>query len=193
MRQSLDEDRPQDAGQEQGLDHGLILSRVLGLQRGLQGRSRRQRKREDKIPGMKLKKRGDVSVKPSKKTLALRLLRKQRHVNGKSTNSEGNIGIETPVVEHQALNHVASAFFLMIADCCIKATMGESWPLLEGMFQILQPTTSREPSSIVASSAMAVDSLENLVLRLGQIEKNLIGFNFIYMLDTIQLRGKVVR
>lgn len=171
-------------------DYDQNSSLILGFQRGLQGNGRCHRKGKDKIPEKKFKKRGDVSVKPTKQTLALRLLRKQRHVNG---SSHGYIGTEIPVVEHQALNHVASVFFLMVADCCARATTGELWPLLEGMFQILQPTASTEINSTAISSAMATDSLENLVSRLGQIERNLSGFNFIYMLDTIQLRAKVVR
>ncbi len=81
----------------------------------------------------------------------------------------------------------------MIADCCTKVATGELSPLLEGMFQVFQFNTAVESGLPGASPTMSVDSLENLALRLGQIEKSLSGFNFVYMLDTIQLRSKVVR
>lgn len=183
----------EDALQELDPDYGLTSSPILGLPKGLRRKGRCYRKGTDKMPGRKFKIRGDVPVKPSKKTFALRLIRKHRHMNGAIINDHGDIQMETPVIEHQALNHIASTFFLMLADCCTKATTGELWPLLESTLQIFHSATSTESGSTVASSSMAVDSLENLVLRLGQIERNLTGFNFIYMLDTIQLRGKVAR
>ncbi|KJA23734.1 hypothetical protein HYPSUDRAFT_54178 [Hypholoma sublateritium FD-334 SS-4] len=91
---SLDEDHPVELGMEdqghykenqQDVDReppdcDQNSSLILGPQRGLQGNGRCRRKGKDKIPEKKFKKRGDVSVKPTKQTLALRLLRKQRHI-----------------------------------------------------------------------------------------------------------------
>lgn len=189
-----DKEHNEDFEQELEPDQvNLASSPVLGLQKGARNRGRGYGKGKGKIHGKKLKIRGDIPVKPSKKTHALRLARRHRNMNEMNSNGDLNIETEPPLVEHQALNHIASAFFLMIADSCTKATKGDLWPLLEGMLQLLQPTTFMDSSSIGASSSMATDSLENLALRLGQIEKNLTGFNFIYMLDTIQLRSKVVR
>lgn len=97
---------------------------------------------------------------------------------------------QPPEPENQVLHYPGHHFVLDLVLACRCFLSNENDSIMK-IFQFLNETNqySAESQKIV----MAFDSLENLAARCSQAEENIAVTHFVFMLNAIQLRCKVIR
>lgn len=95
-------------------------------------------------------------------------------------------GIQRPIPEPQALGEHGSQALLEIARACVRSVeAGDLSKHIKELFEIISGHGANN------RSIMFEDSVENLIDRCYQSERNAAIYDFIHMLDCIQLRNKL--
>jgi hypothetical protein len=104
-----------------------------------------------------------------------------------------------PEPENQVLLYPGYHFVLdlvLACRCFLANPLNENNAILK-IFQYLKSTDATNPTNCYSAESqravMAFDSLENLAARCSQAEENIAVTHFIFMLNAIQLRCKVIR
>ena len=104
-----------------------------------------------------------------------------------------------PEPENQVLSSPGYHFVLDLAMACRKYHLngpGEENPISQ-IFELLKTASTVESARIKAASQIgsiiAVDSLENIAKRCAMAEQNSTVMDFVFMINAIQLRCKVIR
>lgn len=99
---------------------------------------------------------------------------------------------QPPEPENQVLHYPGYHFVLDLVLACRCFLSNENDPIAK-IFQFLSSTNQYSAESESGRTVMAVDSLENLAARCSQAEENIAVTHFVFMLNAIQLRCKVIR
>lgn len=100
---------------------------------------------------------------------------------------------QQPEAENQILHYSGHHFVLdlvLACRCFLSNPLNESNSIVK-IFQFLNSSNHYSAESL--RTVMVVDSLDNLAARCSQAEENIASTHFVFMLNAIQLRSKVIR
>lgn len=110
-----------------------------------------------------------------------------------STLSQPGLLTLPPEPENQVLHYPGYHFVLDLVLACRSFLSNQDDTLMQ-IFEFLRSTNTYSTDSRRTTEAvMAFDSLENLAARCGRAEENIAVTHFVFMVNAIQLRCKVIR